>query len=466
MQQKPRIAAPSTASSSATDPNRTLREQLQIEIENRSKPCANASYECSLTRVDGYEFCNKHILQNTRSPFKQCSYLYPNGRKCTEPAPKHTTKKDIGISTYCLEHSRMSQLNKLRAVVGKHKTLQTPETVLADLTKYVKPDNYRPAAGVEAPPDAPYIDPLIDVEQLEEKGKRNILDYASDSDSEEQVTLNTSSRNIEQEDSDNESVDSEPEDPLKHAEIYSTEEAAIITREKLKRLQSLYYDQFSRLQHVLKEKRRKYLQDLKKEKETHSCIYNQPLETPQERIQYSKLKAMNHYHKKTGVHAILQKRLQERRAKITDGLLQKPQYFNKCIFTEGGVKCGERALPAAKHCRKHIIEDKKQVLFRICGIERSNVVCQEIVPNIFENATCVLHMGMPPKRTYIHKKYQSDTDEDEEKGKIKTEMAIDPIVKEEIIELSDIKMDVVESIEAEVEIDPTQHYDTCPMEQV
>lgn len=55
---------------------------------------------------------------------------------------------------------------------------------------------------------------------------------------------------------------------FRHAGIYTTEEATAITKEKLKRLQSLYIDQFQRLQHVLKEKRRNYLHSVKREKET------------------------------------------------------------------------------------------------------------------------------------------------------------------------------------------------------
>lgn len=35
---------------------------------------------------------------------------------------------------------------------------------------------------------------------------------------------------------------------------------------------------------------------------------------------------------------------------------QKPPNMSKCVFTEGGVKCGERTLPSAKHCRKHILK--------------------------------------------------------------------------------------------------------------
>lgn len=59
---------------------------------------------------------------------------------------------------------------------------------------------------------------------------------------------------------------------LRHAGIFTAEEVIYIAREKLIRLQSLYIDQFRRLQYLLKEKRRKYLLSLKKEKET-LCKY-------------------------------------------------------------------------------------------------------------------------------------------------------------------------------------------------
>lgn len=49
--------------------------------------------------------------------------------------------------------------------------------------------------------------------------------------------------------------------------MYTAEEVALIMRDKLIRLQSLYIDQFKRLQHVMKEKRRKYLQTTKQERE-------------------------------------------------------------------------------------------------------------------------------------------------------------------------------------------------------
>lgn len=90
----------------------------------------------------------------------------------------------------------------------------------------------------------------------------------------------------------------------------------------------------------------------------------------------------------------------------------KPSFHVRCVFTEGGVKCGDRIIPASKYCRKHILEDKKQVLFRACNIEKAGVICKEPVPGIFEDATCTLHIQLPPQRNYAQKKYESDSDEE------------------------------------------------------
>lgn len=52
------------------------------------------------------------------------------------------------------------------------------------------------------------------------------------------------------------------------------------------------------------------------------------------------------------------------------------------------------------------------MLFRACSIEKAGVVCQEPVPGIFEDATCTLHIQLPPQRNYAQKKYESDSDDD------------------------------------------------------
>lgn len=102
---------------------------------------------------------------------------------------------------------------------------------------------------------------------------------------------------------------------------------------------------------------------------------------------------------------MLYKKFKDKRGKAADiPAGHKGGNYNKCIFTEGGVKCGERAMPCCKYCRKHILEDKRQILFRACEVERSGVVCQEAIPCIFDNAsTCVLHLTIPARRQYVQK---------------------------------------------------------------
>lgn len=201
----------------------------------------------------------------------------------------------------------------------------------------------------------------------------------------------------------------------RHAGIFTTEEACRIAREKLIRMRSLYLNQFHRLGYLLREKRRKYLVALRKERETYCSIASQPRDTPDERHRYEQLKALNKYHRHNGVEAVLRRKYTERRLKQHGGsLANKPLFYNKCTFAEGGVKCPERSIPCAKFCRRHIMCDTKQVLFRACGVEKSGVVCQDPVPMIAEDATCNLHIEMPPERSYLMRKYESDGDDEDE----------------------------------------------------
>lgn len=59
--------------------------------------------------------------------------------------------------------------------------------------------------------------------------------------------------------SDADSTDSEDENPLNHAGIWTLEEVLTICKEKMVRLRSLYAQQFKRMNHHLKEERRRYV---------------------------------------------------------------------------------------------------------------------------------------------------------------------------------------------------------------
>ncbi|XP_051174563.1 KAT8 regulatory NSL complex subunit 2 isoform X2 [Leptopilina boulardi] len=381
------------------------------KLKESQSRCSYLSYECSQPCLDGYTYCVKHVLEDQNAPFKQCNFVYnTNGRKCQNAAPKLDRRE----ASYCPEHTRKAQLLRIKST-SKHSLPQTPEMLLLNLNHYVKPTNLSEKDAKNLPEKSNVLDPFTEIEATKVNAKvSDILDYASSSDSDvEPATVSDTIRGIFLDDSDTESVHSPQEDPLKHAGIFTAEEVIYIAREKLIRLQSLYIDQFRRLQYTLREKRRKYLHSLKKEKETLCSIHNQPKEGGKEKKIYDKLKALNRYHRRSGFEAILYRKSVERRVQATEGQSQKPPSVPKCIFTEGGVKCGERTLPSAKHCRKHILSDQNQVLFKACGAIMADIECHEPVPVIFDS-NCVFHMNLPPQCKLEPMRFEEKTPINEE----------------------------------------------------
>lgn len=113
-----------------------LRDQLHVEIANKTKACSNIAYECSLPRIDGYEYCIRHILQDPSAPYLMCTFLLTNGKRCLQPAPKYDPSKDV-LTSYCFEHSRQAQLTKTRTSIGKFKPIDTNDTILNDLKHHL-----------------------------------------------------------------------------------------------------------------------------------------------------------------------------------------------------------------------------------------------------------------------------------------------------------------------------------------
>lgn len=51
--------------------------------------CNYSPRVCMRTRLDGYEFCVRHILEDKNSPYKQCTYVSgKTNRRCTAAAPR------------------------------------------------------------------------------------------------------------------------------------------------------------------------------------------------------------------------------------------------------------------------------------------------------------------------------------------------------------------------------------------
>lgn len=401
-----------------------LKKSVQLELYNK-KQCSYKPYECSQLSLNGYKYCARHILNDKNAPFKQCSYAFPtNGKKCHMPALRND-KKEIG---YCNDHALKSTLAKNRQNC-KYQRPHTAEVILSSLSHYIKKPRVRTHSqqsdegGISSSTEenvelkvTKSLDPFseIDAAGLFNHQCNEVLGFCSESESDiEPSTLNTIWHDAQADSSDNESDDSEQEDYLKHANVYTAEEITAITRDKLIRLQSLYIEEYRHLQYMLKEKRRKYLHALKREKETCCNISNQIRDNPKEQRLFKKLKAYNSYHKVHGIEAILSKRLKELRSKVSEGSLPRTQNYIKCLYTEGGVKCGEKSLPLARHCRKHILEDPNQILFRSCGRVRADVECKTPVEAIFDDATCRLHVDIPTIKSYSQTRKDSESDFEE-----------------------------------------------------
>jgi len=309
------------------------------------------------------------------------------------PAPRGD-KKDVG---YCSLHTWKTQLKRQRSM-AKHMPPVTSEHLLSNLSHYVKHAKHTSESEDEYTPNAtPVINPFEMEVDGSSKSRSYVLECASESDSDiEPSTLDAVWKGANEDSSDAESVDSQMDDPLRHAGIYSAEEVVVITRNKLLRLQCLYQRQFERLGHILKEKRRKYLQNIKKEKELLCSIYDQVNTTSKEQKMYNKLKALNRYHKRSMTETVAYLASIEKRSKEINGTNHKPLgHSAKCTFTEGGVRCQRVTLPMTKHCFKHILEDTSQNIFKACGCEKADLKCNDTVPCVSAGGMCILHIQLP-----------------------------------------------------------------------
>ncbi|CAB0004532.1 unnamed protein product [Nesidiocoris tenuis] len=353
--------------------------------------CAYSARACSQPVLEKYEYCLRHILEDKNAPFKPCGYAYPsNNKRCLLPAPR-TDKRDAG---YCPIHVWTTHM-KRQGLNAKHTLPTTPESLLAGLSHYVRPmrSSKNETEDLHSSARSKPINPFVEVDFAKVAQNRNqVLECASDSDSDnEMATMDSVWNAINEDSSDAESVESQMDDSLKHAGIYTLDEVYATHHKKLMRLQLMYQRQFERLAHVLKERRRKYLIALKKEKETLCSIADQAKSTAKDQKLYNKLKALNHYHRRSAAESVAYLSQIEKRQKD----LAKPPSYTKCFYSEGGVRCSKSTIPLTRYCYKHILEDQNQFLFRACGCEAADTICQDTVTGLCSGETCILHVKLP-----------------------------------------------------------------------
>lgn len=404
-----------------------LRAQLQKEIEARARLCEYVGYECTMPVLKDYLYCARHILEDPSAPYRQCMHVYHNGDRCKFPAPISSpsdNRKDQGL---CYEHARAAFHSRQKSAAPPP-PVTTTETLLTQLQHYVSTERVRTVScassvSVVSDPneqDQPTvqqtIDPFkqIDAVKINRAVSSRIMECASGSDSDADSITMGRGGNCRCENLSDIEFDDLPQ-PLRYAGVYTAEEAVTEAKNTLKLLQDAYKRQMVRLRLLLQNSRGQYLRSLRTEKEQYCSINSQSRSGPstaRERKQLRKLKAFASYHKKHGVEAILARKLHKKRAKASE-ILTKNVIHNRCTFTEGGVRCSESSLPASKHCIKHILEDKQQVLFVRCGDTRGTESCREPIAKLpLPSKSCRYHTDPPLYTTFTLKKEESESEQE------------------------------------------------------
>ena len=69
-----------------------MRGKPRVPVEGLF--CNYSHRICMQTRLEGFDYCIKHILEDKNSPYKQCNYMSNRtGKRCLNAAPK-ADKKD------------------------------------------------------------------------------------------------------------------------------------------------------------------------------------------------------------------------------------------------------------------------------------------------------------------------------------------------------------------------------------
>ncbi|KAI1290151.1 KAT8 regulatory NSL complex subunit 2 [Halotydeus destructor] len=351
---------------------------------------------CLQNRLEGFEYCIRHILVDKSAPFKQCSFVHPQSGKRCPNAARRTERKD---STLCPWHIKKLYLkrkqNEILSHRKDHSNGNTLPTLLKDLEHHCSEDHAKRRRNE----DWQKIDD--DTTTATDELREKIAEAAAnlnESDSEDDTTnpLVEDSLRSDIIDSDSESIDSDQEDPLKHAGVYTAEEVSYILSEKMHRLQKLYIEQFKHLRQMMKDKYRKYCQAALTETQSIPVSDDGPDDIDREMF-----KAMVRYHRYHGKEALLKRQVKEKRKAITEGANYQPSQFPVCIYAKGEETCHNRSLPCSHYCSKHILFDVHQVLFRPCASGQRP--CLNPVISFVHKNTCVLHTDMKADNNSVKK---------------------------------------------------------------
>lgn len=361
------VNAPKTVSTNATSTSETRRTSVvntrTRDINNSSQLCSYTHRICLQNRLEGSEYCIRHILSDKSAPFKQCSYIHPqSGKRCPNAARK-TERKDSTLCPWHIKKLCLKRRQNEKLLIQKSKqdksqagplspggTPVSLPTVLQNLEHYC-PDEHgkarRKVFWVRQEDDT-----IVASDELCHKVIEASANLNESDDEFHDPPIDQTLRNDVLE-SDPESVESEQEDPLKHAGVYAAEEVSVILSEKMHRLQHLYTEQFGYLHYLLRERHRKYTQQLIADAKAHNDP--QKLTHPDD---LARLSAMKKYHRYQGKEYLLKQQAKERHKSSRANSKDKNCVANAtsrslpiCIFAKDDFECSNPALPATHYCK-------------------------------------------------------------------------------------------------------------------
>lgn len=349
-------------------------------------------------------------MNDKTAPYRQCTYVHSvTGRRCTRAAHK----VDRRASPLCQYH-RALRLNAptSQPPVLLEETSSESKGLLEDLAHHDPSNDQTPSTNTFwlPKPDGSAVPSPMLCKILQ---KYNAQRLAEDKAQIELPTIEDIAARHNNADSDTESVDNNL-DMFKHASVFTEEEVTRTLRDKMIKLRRLYIEQYGHVQYILKEKRLKYIQAQRMEDELYGEQYS--FRNNRDSPDYHKLRAMLRYHKTFGPESLLQEQAKQKRMSRppTVGPHSHPCVQNQlqgekettseapvevkqkrtqiCIFSKTPQGCDKPCLPLSPYCKKHILFDTKQVLFRPCA--GGMPPCLNPVVSFVRKNKCRLHTAI------------------------------------------------------------------------
>jgi len=388
---------------------------------------------CLQNKLEGCDHCIRHILYDKNGIFKQCSYVHPQSHKRCPNAARKTERKESVCPWHLKKYFIKRKQQNLNEEKSSTKT-STTQQLFRDLEHYcpnTEHDKNRLNSNwIKLDDDSITASDHLR-RKIVESSKLQHAENTDDEDLNDPQVENTFRTDII--DSDSESIDSDHEEPLKHAGIYTPEEVSSILRDKMIRLQSLYTSELGYLQYLMKEKYKRYINNVRSQQDVFQFspfkLANGILSDD-----YNKCKALMRYHRSHGSEALLKAQVKEKRRQLNDQAqssfdpTNKPKTPQLCIYEKEGEKCERKAMPLTHYCKIHVLYDNDQVLFRPCAY--GNPPCLNPVMSFQKGNSCILHEDQKEP-----KELNKDLDmEDDENMNFKNDVATTEFVAETNLE--------------------------------